>query len=253
MIERMGKRRRSSSRDSFLTQQYGGMPVWGLFAAGVFMLVAAAVAVPQALAQSQVQPTREPRPIPTLRTNPELPVIGVIGDSYTAGSDMNTGEEWPALLDLGVRWSVKANGGTGYLATNPEISGDETFVTSASKISTRSDVVVFFGSRNDLLKGDPAPAMRTALQAAAERAPDAQIIIVGPAWVDSDVPDAAYEYRDILRAEAVAVGATWVDPIEEGWFFDNPELIGSDGVHPTDAGMQYLADRFGPILIPALG
>ncbi len=32
----------------------------------------------------------------------------------------------------------------------------------------------------------------------------------------------------------------------ERWFVDRPDLIGADGVHPTDAGHQYMADMIGP-------
>mgnify|MGYP002623887115 CR=1 FL=1 len=50
-----------------------------------------------------------------------------------------------------------------------------------------------------------------------------------------------------LIAPGVA-GATFVDPIAEGWFVGRPELIGADGVHPTDAGHQYLADKIAPLI-----
>ena len=54
--------------------------------------------------------------------------------------------------------------------------------------------------------------------------------------------------RDILRDQARQVGATFVDPIAERWFFDNPELIGADGIHPTDAGHAYMADKIAPLI-----
>jgi len=41
-------------------------------------------------------------------------------------------------------------------------------------------------------------------------------------------------------------GAAFVDPIAEGWFVGRPDLIGADGVHPTDAGHLYMAERIAP-------
>ena len=59
----------------------------------------------------------------------------------------------------------------------------------------------------------------------------------------------------ILGSEAHAVGAEFVDPIADRWFVDRPDLIGADGVHPTDAGHAYMADKIVPLvsaLLPKL-
>ncbi|CFS38985.1 Conserved protein of uncharacterised function%2C possibly exported [Mycobacterium tuberculosis] len=40
----------------------------------------------------------------------------------------------------------------------------------------------------------------------------------------------------------------FVDPIADHWFVDRPELIGADGVHPNDAGHEYLADKIAPLI-----
>ena len=38
------------------------------------------------------------------------------------------------------------------------------------------------------------------------------------------------------------------DPLAEGWFVGRPELIGPDGVHPSDAGHAYLAEKIVPLI-----
>ncbi|MEN0140388.1 MAG: SGNH/GDSL hydrolase family protein, partial [Rhodococcus sp. (in: high G+C Gram-positive bacteria)] len=38
------------------------------------------------------------------------------------------------------------------------------------------------------------------------------------------------------------------DPIAAGWFVDRPDLIGRDGVHPTNAGHVYMADKIAPLI-----
>ena len=54
--------------------------------------------------------------------------------------------------------------------------------------------------------------------------------------------------RDALDYQAGLAGATYVDPIAAGWFVGRPDLIGADGVHPTDAGHAYTADKIAPLI-----
>ena len=44
----------------------------------------------------------------------------------------------------------------------------------------------------------------------------------------------------------------FVDPIAEGWFVGRPDLIGADGIHPTDAGHAYMAARIAPLIYDQL-
>ena len=55
-----------------------------------------------------------------------------------------------------------------------------------------------------------------------------------------------------LRDQAAAVGAVFVDPIAQGWFVGRPDLIGDDGVHPTDAAHAYMAARIAPLIYDQL-
>ncbi len=54
----------------------------------------------------------------------------------------------------------------------------------------------------------------------------------------------------LFRSELA--GATFVDPIAARWFVDRPGLIGADGVHPTDAGHAYMAEKLAPLISAAL-
>ncbi|MGH3644916.1 MAG: Rv0518 family GDSL lipase, partial [Mycobacterium sp.] len=71
-------------------------------------------------------------------------------------------------------------------------------------------------------------------------------------WPTADVPPAILQIRDILSFQAMLAGATFVDPIAQRWFVDRPDLIGQDGVHPTDAGHAYMADKIAPLIGAAL-
>ena len=69
---------------------------------------------------------------------------------------------------------------------------------------------------------------------------------------DGRRPPAVLQIRDVLHAQARAVGATFIDPIAERWFVGRPDLIGEDGVHPTDAGHAYMADKIAPLIAARL-
>jgi hypothetical protein len=42
--------------------------------------------------------------------------------------------------------------------------------------------------------------------------------------------------RDVISTAVEVAGATFVDPLGEGWYVDQPGVIGVDGAHPTVAG-----------------
>ena len=79
-------------------------------------------------------------------------------------------------------------------------------------------------------------------------APTARFLVIGPPWPTADVPEAVLQVRDVLNVEARAAGAPFIDPLGDGWFVGRPDLIGPDGVHPTDAGHEYLAGKIAPLI-----
>ncbi|WP_448420456.1 Rv0518 family GDSL lipase [Mycolicibacter minnesotensis] len=179
--------------------------------------------------------------------------IAVIGDSYTAGFE-NTGRgaanwtqrAWQGLAGRGVYVSadVAAEGGAGYGVRG---NRDGLFGDLASRAVQPDDaLVVFFGSRNDqdVEPGQLSRLMGDTLGLARRIAPGSRMLVVGPPWPTADVPGQVWRIRDLLSAEARAVGAEFIDPLAERWFVGLPDLIGPDGVHPTDAGHAYMADKF---------
>ena len=83
-------------------------------------------------------------------------------------------------------------------------------------------------------------------------APDARVLVIGPPWPTATPPQAVLNIRNSLRSQAAAIGATFVDPIAENWFVGRPDLIGHDGVHPTDAGHAYMAEKIAPLIYSQL-
>ena len=183
--------------------------------------------------------------------------IAVIGDSYTTGTDEGglgpkswTSRAWLLLAGQGARVDpdVAAEGGAGYGIRGNQGSLFEDLTVRA--VDRDDALVVFFGSRNDLpadMQKYPVLVGET-FQIARRVAPRAKLLVIGPPWPTADPPGEVLAQRDILRAQAKAVGAVFIDPLAEGWFVGHPELIGPDGVHPTDAGHAYLADKIAPLI-----
>ena len=187
--------------------------------------------------------------------------IAVIGDSYTTGTDIGglgragwTPRAWDELANhrMAISADVGAEGGAGYGTRGNQGSLFEDL--TARTIKSDDSLVVFFGSRNDL-NVDPAQLSILAygtFQLARRIAPSATFLVIGPPWPTDDPPANLVRVRDALQYQAGVAGATFVDPIAERWFVGRPGLIGSDGVHPTNAGHQYMADKIAPLIAAQL-
>lgn len=197
------------------------------------------------------------RPYRLLNSGSGLNHVAVVSDSYTTGTrEGGLGARswasltWRMLSRQGVQITadVAAEGRAGY-----GVRGDHGSVfadLTARVVHPDDELVVFFGSRNDQ-DVDPdvyAEVTRNTLASARRMAPAAKLLVIGPPWPTADVPEVVLQLRDILYGEAHAIGASWVDPLAERWFVGRPELIGSDGVHPNDAGHAYLADKIAPLI-----
>ena len=183
--------------------------------------------------------------------------VAVIGDSYTTGGDLGglgskgwAARAWQLLARQGmpVTADVAAEGGAGYGTRGNHGSVFEDLTADAVKPDDA--LVVFFGSRND--QGvDPTQLSVLAygtFQLARRIAPSAKFLVIGPPWPTADPPDTVLRIRDALKYQAGVAGATFIDPIVAGWFVGRPELIGKDGIHPTDAGHAYMAEKIEPLI-----
>lgn len=196
----------------------------------------------------------------TLTMDSRLNHVAVVGDSYTTGTEEGglgpkswTALAWHTLTQRGVRIGadVSAEGRAGYGVPGDHGSIFEDLTGRAVK--PEDALVVFFGSRNDqgFHPEDPqllAGKVRDTFDLARLVAPSARLLVIGPPWPTADVPESILQIRDVLNAAARAAGAAFVDPIGDRWFVDRPDLIGPDGVHPNDAGHQYLADKIAPLI-----
>ena len=183
--------------------------------------------------------------------------VAVVGDSYTTGGELGglgskgwTTRACQLLAQDGVSVApdVAAEGGAGYGTRGSHGSVFEDL--TADVVKPDDALVVYFGSRND--QGvDPTLLSVLAygtFQLARRTAPSAKFLVIGPPWPTADPPDAVLKIRNALKYQAGVAGATFIDPIAQGWFVGRPELIGKDGVHPTDAGHAYMAEKIAPLI-----
>jgi hypothetical protein len=208
---------------------------------------------------------------PTQNTSPQLAIVNTepesanndgplavfIGD-FTQGSDEGGvgAMNWTSILAAEVRKvtplrvAVDDDGeGSGYvIRTTSPTFGDE--VRRLSEADPR--LIVISGSRTDVLAqaDQVAAAAREAYDSVAKLAPRAQLIVIGPTWGRSTPSDQILQTRDAVRGAAEAAHAHFVDPIQDNWFTnEEPGLIGSDSVHPTDLGNQRIAQYLYPVFV----
>jgi hypothetical protein len=183
--------------------------------------------------------------------------VAVVGDSYTTGTDEGGlgARSWAAITwqtlaqrGLDIAPDVSAEGRAGYAVAGDHGSLFEDLTVRVVKPGDA--LVVFFGSRNDDGVGPEVLIARARDDFALVRriARSARLLVIGPPWPTADVPASMLQVRDMLGAAARAAGAVFVDPIKERWFVDRPDLIGPDGVHPTDAGHLYLSGKIAPLV-----
>ena len=182
--------------------------------------------------------------------------VSIIGDSYTSGSNQggNADANWVRVLGLKLEnerrirlaTQLLAVGGSGY--TRPGAGDDKsTFVDRAARVDPDSDLVVFFGSRNDGITPDQVPAAAAkAFNLVKAGAPNARLLVVGVPWVSSNVPATITQVNNSLRSTTQAAGGTFADP--SLWLADQG-VIGTDGVHPTDRGHQIIAQNMYPLFV----
>lgn len=196
-------------------------------------------------------------------------LVAFVGDSYTSGAGTDSGEtsRYPALVgaSLGVPVQVRGFNGSGYVARGPK-PYDTTFPEAARQVDPEARLVVVFGSRNDAASDDVDITSRQIRTKVAEtvaeirqRAPRAQIVLIGPPWINNKPPARIEQARDAVRAAADDAGVPFVDPLEAGWFAEEDEiedgksrLIADDHIHPNDEGHRYLAQKIGAVVRPYL-
>jgi lysophospholipase L1-like esterase len=186
--------------------------------------------------------------------------VVVIGDSLSTGYGTSPDQAWPELLQSGhlpdkrpVQVTNAAENGSGYL-----VAGEygHTFSTEVqAAVNPDADVVVFFGSDNDM-GADPQElkeAAASTFATASSLAPRAVLVAVGPLSGSEEPDPALAAVRDAAASAAQDMGVQFVDPIAGQWISSRADvLLGPDGEHPSASGHELLRDNMKRILSAAV-
>lgn len=170
------------------------------------------------------------------------PVVVAIGDSIMAGHGLSAGQSWVGTLAKQDGWKFTnlASDGSGFVRVGD--AGD-TFASQARvAIALHPSVVLIAGSSNDLGESnvDLAAATTATLKELRSALPSARIIAVSAVWGATSLPAQLVQINSQVQAAMAAVGGEYVDIHQP--LAGHPELMQSDGIHPTAVGQHALAD-----------
>ncbi|WP_171814330.1 SGNH/GDSL hydrolase family protein [Arthrobacter dokdonensis] len=183
--------------------------------------------------------------------------VDVIGDSLSTGYK-TPGNTWPgqaqrlvSAMGLAAEITNASENGAGYV--QPGDMGD-VFLDLVNRIvNSQSQVVVVFGSDNDVGNTGLSAAVEGALARIRILAPQAAIVVVGPTSESNDPGGQLTPVRQALAVQAAAIGARFVDPVALGWFQGSASQdLSSDLEHPNAAGETYLARHMSALMAPAI-
>jgi acyl-CoA thioesterase-1 len=178
-------------------------------------------------------------------------VIVALGDSLTAGWGLAADEAFPARLETRLRRE-----GYAYRVVNAGVSGDTT-AGGLRRVDwvlrARPEIVIVALGANDGLRAQSPQAMRANLEAIIARLQqaDARILLAGMRLPPNYGAEYTTRFEAVFPAVARSAKVALMPFLLDGVAAD-PRLNQPDGIHPTAAGQQVIADRLWPYLLPLL-
>jgi len=192
-------------------------------------------------------------PSPAAAVLATAPVVVFLGTSLTAGQGLDPEEAYPALIQKKIDAA-----GLGYRVVNAGVGGD----TSADALGRldwllkqRVDVLVVETGANDALRGQDPAATRENIRAIITRArrhsPAPRLVLVGMEAPRNLGADYVRRFHAIYPELARETGAALVPFLLDG--VGGVEALNqADGIHPTAAGHERMADTVWRVLEPVL-
>lgn len=174
--------------------------------------------------------------------------VVVLGDSISAAYGMALEQGWVSLLAERLSGAKASEH-----FVNASISGDTTAGglrrLPALLESHRPEVLIVELGGNDGLRGYPTTKLRDNLTAMAElgRAAGARVLILPMEIPPNYGPRYTRAFRASFREAAEASGAE-LGPFLLDGIATNPELMQADGIHPTAAAQELIADLLEPVI-----
>jgi acyl-CoA thioesterase-1 len=187
---------------------------------------------------------------PSASSGDEAVGIAFLGDSLTAGSGLLSEQAFPARIEA----MFHDEGYPEVVAINAGVSGDTT-AGGLRRVETLFEphvriLVVALGG-NDALRGLTVAQTRDNLDGIIQRALAAgvEVLLAGMQAPTNLGPDYQVAFRGVFETLAVRYGdqVEFVPFLLEG-VAANPALNQADGIHPTPAGAQVIADLLYPRL-----
>jgi acyl-CoA thioesterase-1 len=197
--------------------------------------------------------SREPAPAATAPPASDVPVVLFLGTSLTAGLGLDPAQAYPARIAERMRAA-----GLPHRVVNAGVSG-ETAAAARRRLDwllqQRVDVLVIETGANDALRGQDPDATRADVQAIVDRArqarPAPRLLLLGMQAPPNLGRPYAERFRaiypDLARKNDIALVPFLLDGVA-----GVPSLNQPDGVHPTAAGQERLAENVWPALRPLL-
>jgi acyl-CoA thioesterase-1 len=180
-------------------------------------------------------------------------IILFFGDSLTAGLGLNPNLAFPGLIAQRLD-----SLGYSYQVVNAGLSG-ETTASGRNRLGwvlkQPVDIFVLELGANDGLRGIPLSETRKNLQAMITRVrdeyPEAVIVLAGMQLPPNMGPEYTDEFRKIFPELAQSEDVLLIPFLLQG-VGGIPELNQEDGIHPTEAGHQIVADNVWSVLKDAV-
>ena len=178
-------------------------------------------------------------------------VIVALGDSLTAGLGVDADEAFPARLQVRLRRE-----GYAYRVVNAGVSGDTT-AGGLRRVDwvlrTNPEIVIVALGANDGLRGQSPQAVRANLEEIVARlqAAGARVLLAGMRLPPNYGAEFTKEFEAVFPAVARRAKIAFMPFLLDGVATD-PRLNQPDGIHPTAAGHQVVADHLWSYLRPLL-
>jgi len=178
-------------------------------------------------------------------------VIVALGDSLTAGLGVAADEAYPARLEARL-----SREGYAYRVVNAGVSGDTT-AGGLRRVDwvlrAKPEIVIVALGANDGLRAQSPQAMRENLAAIVRRvqAAGARVLLAGMRLPPNYGAEYTKEFQAVFPEVARRTGVAFMPFLLDGVAAD-PRLNQPDGIHPTAAGQQVIADHLWPYLRPLL-
>lgn len=178
----------------------------------------------------------------------------VLGDSISAAYGIGREEGWVALLEA--RLAEKASD---WRVVNASVSGETTggglARLPAALTEHDPELVLIELGGNDGLRGYPLDQIRANLDGMVRAAGGRRVLVLGMQIPPNYGPRYARGFADLFQAVAEAHAVSYapflLEPALEQVALD-PNLMQSDGIHPTAAAQPTLLDAVWPHLEPML-